>query len=413
MTRSQPVHPPVEERILFLYVFPKGGHKECADAVRSALGALPGRGVITAGIDAITSLYPILGPLIAKTYLELIRYTPQIWDFLYDNPDVEELTREIRQLFNLFNAPKLKSLIAEFRPSAFVCTHAIPCGVIAEQKKRGNCRLPLIGVVTDYDVHRYWAYPEVDLYIVANEESKRTLVSRGVQEERVQVRGIPVDPSFARRTDRRTAREKLGFDPDRPLVLLMGGSRGLGPIAETVAGILSLRPAPQIAVAAGTNESLERELRQWGEDRVRVWGHTGAIAELMDAADFTITKPGGITTTECLAKGLPIVILNPIPGQEERNARILIKNGLAIAAKDTGEAVSITGILLNDPEKLSGLSRRALAGSNPRSAESAARAILELLEQPGRRSESNRDAPDSWPGNGSSETPSPGLTLHA
>src|SRR3989338_7244451 len=147
------------KKIAFLYSAPSGGHKKCADAVRAVLDQPRPSHIKTVGLDAIRYLYPFLGSLIAKTYVEILKRTPQIWDFLYDNPDIAEVTRELRQLFSFLDTPKLKALLMEYRPAAFVCTHAVPSSLIAEQKRRGNCSPPLVGIVTDYDVHSYWAHP--------------------------------------------------------------------------------------------------------------------------------------------------------------------------------------------------------------------------------------------------------------
>src|SRR3989344_2473193 len=214
-------------KVVFLYSTPQGGHKECADAVREALARSPE--VQTVGLDAIGYLYPFLGPLIEKTYVEILKHTPQIWDYLYDNPDIAEITREIRQFFSFLDTPKFKSLLSDTRPDAFVCTHALPSGLIAEQKRRGNCHLPLIAVVTDYEVHSYWAHPQVDRYLVANENSKASLITRGVAGEKIRVTGIPVKAAFSQVIPKARAKERSGLDPARPAILVMGGTRGMGP----------------------------------------------------------------------------------------------------------------------------------------------------------------------------------------
>ena len=212
-----------DPKILFLYSAPRGGHKSCADAIRATFKNLYGDSIQTAGQDISSSLSPILGPLVTRTYFEMLRLTPQIWNFIYDNPDIEQATRELRRFFNSLNGSKLTEFIRKHRPSALVCTHALPCGVAAEQKKKGICSLPLIAVITDFAVHRYWTCPEVDLFIVSNKQSEKTLRSRGIPQRKIKIFGIPT--SATAKTNPDDAKRKLGLDPSKPCVMLMGGTR--------------------------------------------------------------------------------------------------------------------------------------------------------------------------------------------
>lgn len=336
--------------------------------------------VRTEGLDAIKYLYPFLGSLISKTYVEIIKHTPQIWDFLYDNPDIAEVTRELRQMFSFMDTPRLKALLTQHRPDIFVCTHAVPSSLIAEQKRRGNCHLPLVAIVTDYDVHSYWAHSEVDCYIVANEQSRATLISRGIQENKIKICGIPVNPSFLKKISRKDARKRLGLDPQKPTVLVMGGGRGLGPIGEMMNKLGSLKPDLQVIVVAGTNRELEKDLLPHKRNRlVRVFGFTDQIPLLMDASDILVTKPGGLTSSEALVKGLPMLMINPIPGQEERNARYLAKHAGAQKVKNLKDLEDKVRNLLRHPDALSNLSKKMLKISKPRAAQDAAGEILRLL----------------------------------
>lgn len=331
------------------------------------------------GLDAIGYLYPFLGSLIERTYVEILKHTPQIWDYLYDNPDIAEITREIRQLFSFLDTPKFKSLLAEFRPDAFVCTHALPSGLIAEQKRRGNCDLPLTAIVTDYEVHSYWAHPQVDLYLVANENSKESLIARGVPKEKIKVSGIPVAAAFSSKIPKKEAKKNLGLDSSKPAILVMGGTRGMGPIKKAVNALLGLESAPQILAAAGSNEELKSELGHLAQaGKIRLFGPTDQIPLLMDAADILITKPGGMTSSEALVKGLPMILVHPIPGQEERNARYLIHHGAAVESGDLKDLAEKAAGLISHPQELGKMSKKMLNIATPRSAEAAAEEILSL-----------------------------------
>jgi len=369
----------MSEKILFLYSSPNGGHKECANSVRKVIQQNH-PSIQTYSIDTISYFYPLLGTLIAKTYLEVLRYTPQIWNYLYDNPDIEEMSREIRQLFNLFNAQKLKSFLKEFQPSAIVCTHAIPCGTLAQQKKKGNISLPLIAIITDFAVHSYWIYPEVDLYIVANQESVKILTNRGILPSRIKVCGIPIDPDFSKNIKSTEARKKLGLDPEKFTVLIMGGSHGHGPLLKIVRELISMRSDIQLIVVAGLNKDIEMELTEMAvEGSLLVFGYTRMVSLLMDAADILITKPGGITSSESLVKGLPLIIIDPIPGQEERNTQYLVESGAAIQIKNISELKDTVRKFRKEPEKILKLKENALKIAHPEAAEEVTRMILELV----------------------------------
>jgi processive 1,2-diacylglycerol beta-glucosyltransferase len=265
-------------------------------------------------------------------------------------------------------------------PTAIVCTHALPCGLIAREKKRGNCQAPLVAVVTDHAVHSYWVNPQVNLYLVANDSSADTLASRGVPRSRIRVTGIPIDPQFKEKTAAPAARKKLGLDPLRPTVLVMGGSHGMGPMAEIAAGLLALKNPPQVAVVAGDNRDLHAELSALKPRKgLTVFGATRQIALLMDAADLLVSKPGGISSSEALAKGLPMIFMKPLPGQEERNARILVRHGAAVQKKNLPELKEAVRDLLSRPKALAEISENARRLSRPDAAEDACREILALL----------------------------------
>lgn len=372
---------PNKERVLFLYASPRSGHKSCADAIRKTLAqAYPD--VETTEQDTLSTLYPTLGPLLEKTYLEILKRTPQIWDFLYDNPDIEEITREFRQLFSFFNQPKVQHLLDDSEATAVVCTHAIPCGVIADQKRRGLCKLPLVAVVTDFAIHSYWIRPEVDLYLVANEESRRTLLNRGIAPSKVKVTGIPIAPGFKSKISPREARRALRLDEGRPAILLMGGTRGMGPIAEVAEMILAIRPQPQLLVATGTNRDLEKQLAHLGpNESLRILNFSNDIPLLMSAADVLVTKPGGLTSSEALAKNLPMVIVNPIPGQEERNTHYLIQHKSAVRLRNVKNLKRLVQRLLARPDRLHHLRQNAAAIAKPDAPFAACREILKLLNR--------------------------------
>lgn len=349
----------------------------------SALRQLNPR-VDSQGIDSIGYAHPIVGKLLSGMYLQMLKHRPQIWDFLYDNPSVEEATREIRDLLPVINMGKIYKLFKSYRPRALVCTQAGPAMVLAALKQRGKIKLPLIGVITDYGVHGYWMSRHIDLYLVPSEDIRRAMIRQGIKESRIQITGIPVDPVFTVRHDKKAERLRLGFHPDLPTVLVMGGSQGLGPTEEVVAALRRLPMKVQVIMVCGSNRSLLKDMNAgFAADRfVRIFGHTRNVPRLMDAADILISKPGGLTCTESLVKGLPLVMIHPIPGQEERNARYLLKHGAAERADTMDQLRHTVQSLLTHRERLEKLRERAAALARPHAAYDAAEAILKTIREP-------------------------------
>ncbi len=369
------------KRILFLYISPSSGHQHAADAVREALGLLEPSWE-TFGIDSFSYAYPKIGKLISRAYLEVLRRTPALWNYVYDNPDVETATREIREILNLISGPKMQNLVERYTPEALVCTQAVPCSVFAAEKRRRGLTIPLIAVVTDFAIHSYWVYPEVDLYCVPSEDVRKDLIRYGIDATRIVVTGIPISPKFLKPQRKEQVRMRLGLDPKKTTLLIMGGSQGMGPLQETLEKLQEL--PVQCLVATGLNRELYRLLRKThGQDKqTRLFGYTRRIHQLMEAADILITKPGGLTSSEALAKNLPMILTSPIPGQEERNARYLEKIGVAQSADAPDEIVAQVKTLLDHPTRLKTMLEKIRLQATPYASIEVARWICRLAGNP-------------------------------
>lgn len=371
------------KRILLLYISEVSGHHCASLAIERALKQID-PSVETLNINSFNYTNPILERIINQTYMSVVKRTPELWDYLYDNPKVLKNTQRLRAMIHRFNKGKLKTLLEEFRPDAVVCTQAFPCGMIADYKKTFSLTMPLIGVLTDFAPHSYWVYNNVDRYIVPSRETGRPLIDNGVSPERVVDAGIPIDPDFMKPSDQRATYARLALDPGIPCILVMGGTQGLGPIQELVRLLDRSRTPIQVVVATGTNKrlyaQLSRRARQF-RTPIRVLRYTETINELMDIAKIIITKPGGITTAEALAKGVPMLILNPLPGQEAMNTRHLLKEGVAIKAANPDDAIVLLEELLYNTAKLRAMSEQARALSKPASAVDIARLVLGLADR--------------------------------
>ena len=369
-------------RILYLYLTKHSGHYAAAVAVDEAVRRQDGR-IESMLLDSFSHANPVLSKVTLKAYLAALKTAPEIWEWMYDNPEFKERTKRIRELLNRGNSRKLESILTSFNPDVVVCTQAFACGVLASWKERtGNRRPALVGVLTDFVAHRYWAHDQVNLYIAPNEATKGTLVSQGVAPERVKVSGIPINDRHTHIARQEAVYESLGLKPGLPLILLMGGSLGLGPMKSVIRKLDKLPQPFYIVAITGKNEELKERLERKGQKLrhpTKIFGFVENVHELMDAAEFVVTKPGGITTAECLVKRLPMIIINPIPGQEAKNTEYLLSHGVAVQAETARDVRLFVDEFLRNPEKLRQMREAAALLGRPQAADDAARDILGLF----------------------------------
>ncbi len=368
-------------RFLLLHVTISSGHHHASRAIAHALRRIdPFCQVIN--VDAFDYTSPFVRSAIHRSYFSVIRHQPNVWEYLYDNPAVHQRVQRFRTLLHRYHTAKLARLLETVQPHAVACTQAFPCGMIADFKQQHGLRVPLVGVLTDFAPHVYWLHDTVDAYIVAAEELRDRFVANGVAAERIQVSGIPVEPKFLDPVDRPAVYREFDLDPQVPVVLIMGGGGGFGPIPELMASIDRMPDACQFVVIAGTNQPLLAWLRaQRFTHRVRVHGYIDAVPQLMDIATLIITKPGGLTTSEALAKRLPLLILSPIPGQEMCNARYLLAQRAAEQLESPERAGEVVGELLRDRSRLDAVRRASERLSHPTSAMDAAQLMIELADR--------------------------------
>lgn len=368
----------MRHRILLMYITARSGHYQAARALEQGIRMLkPEAKILT--IDSFQYLNPILAKIVDRMYMSVIQNIPELWDYLYDNPKVVRRSRGFQQLLHRYDSPRLRGLLEEFQPDVIACTQAFPCGLVADYKKEHGLDVPLFGVLTDFSPHSYWLHPLVNGYIVPTEKTGQWLVERQVAAERIFPLGIPIHPDFSKAPDVEQIRRRLQLIRDVPTILLMGGRQGLGPILEAVQ-VLNRIPNPlQLLVVAGGNETLYHRLITVApklKNPMQVFGHVDFIPDLMSVATMIITKPGGLTTSEALAKGLAIVALKPIPGQEMRNAKFLVEAKAACLAKQVRELSQIVQHLLNSPQELEALTSNARRLGRPNAGLAAARLVL-------------------------------------
>ena len=324
-------------RIAILHATAGSGHKRAAQALASAFSVLS-PGISVREVDTLVFASRLYRETYAASYNAMAARAPRLWGVLYrswESARVNRGTAPVRLALDRLNLRRLVRVVERERPDAVVCTHFLPVESLSPVRGGGRCPAPLYCVITDFTAHPFWAFPHVDRYFVASARVADELAGHGVSPARIEVTGIPVDPRFAEEVGREAARARLGLDPERPVVLVMGGGAGVGPLAELAERIARLPGGPVAVVVCGTNQGLLGEVERLAAafpGSIRALGFTGEVDVLLEACDVVVSKAGGLTCSEALIKRAPLVIFRPTPGQEVRNAEYLEAAGAALHA---------------------------------------------------------------------------------
>ena len=353
------------------------GHVRAGEALTKVFEEHPGVGEVL-HTDALRFTNKLFRDFYSKLYTRLVKDAPDFLGWWYKQSDEPWKTDGMRLMLDRLNTGPLVKLIRQFNPHITVCTHFMPAGIISHLIAKNLLDAHLSIVVTDLDFHAMWLSRVFHRYFVAIEETKVHLEELGLPKERITVSGIPIDPEYITPIDRVATRFHYGLHPTRPTLLLSAGALGVGPTEFIVKRLRNLRAKAQTIVVCGRNaEARDRVLEVVGEhnENFKVFGYTGRMADLMKISDLFIGKPGGLTTAEALSCGLPMVIVSPIPGQEERNSDHLLEDGVAVKCNEMTTIPYKIDCLLDDPLRLEQMRRNAFAMSRPE----AARTIVETL----------------------------------
>jgi processive 1,2-diacylglycerol beta-glucosyltransferase len=361
------------DRVLVLSASAGAGHVRAAQAVERAF-VETGAAEEVRHVDALDFTNKVFRRLYSKLYIDMVNGAPEVLGWLYDYLDTPWERERRRLLVDKFNTRPFVRMLEEYRPDVVVCTHFLPSEIISWLKAKGRLACPQGIVVTDFDVHAMWLCHHFEHYFVALEETRVHLEKLGVDDRKVSVTGIPVDPAFARARDKGEARAALGLAPDRTTILLSAGGFGVGPIEHLVESLFEVRHPAQVVAICGRNEEAKERLEALvargipERHRISVVGFTTAMDEYMSASDLLVGKPGGLTTSEALAKGLVMVIVNPIPGQEERNSDHLLEEGAAIRCNNLPALAYKIDRLLDDPARYAAMRESVRRLARPRAA---------------------------------------------
>lgn len=376
------------KRILILSAAVGAGHLRAAQAVELTLRQL--RPDLTVrNVDVLELTNAAFRGLYGKAYLDLVNKAPHVLGYFYDMMDKQrgpKSTRDrLRLLVERINLQRFQNLVEDEPWDVIINTHFLPAEIIAALKRQQKVRVPQVTVTTDFETHRLWVNQPCELYTTATDEGAATLHQWGIPEPAIRVTGIPIHPLFAQEADRATCLKAQGLVGDRPILLQLAGGFGVGPIAQIYQNLLALETPAELVVVVGRNAAAKEELEQIAvpdRHRAKIFGFTDQIDQLMAVADVVVSKPGGLTTSEVLARGAAMAVVNPIPGQESRNSDFLLENGAAIKINNLATLTHKLGVLLGDPVRLAGLKANAKRLGRPQAATEICRLALRLAGCP-------------------------------
>ena len=373
-------------RVLVLSASAGAGHLRAAEAIEKAIH-LRGNATDVQHLDVLKYTNKVFRHLYSKAYIDLVNNAPEVLGWLYDHLDDPAKDDPLRQAFDRLNANPFIRFLRRYQPDVAICTHFLPSGIISSLKAEGKIKVLNTVVVTDFDVHAMWLCRHVEQYFVALEETKVHLRALGVPESLITISGIPIDPVFAEPKDKWAMRRKHGLDQDRFTILVSAGGFGVGPVGHLLQALAKLSHPARVVMVCGRNESLKVELNEAVRKFARrskvsftLLGFTTEMDELMAAADLYVGKPGGLTTSEALSKSLAMVVINPIPGQEERNSDHLLEQGTAIRCNNLPALAYKIDSLINTPGKLAQMSENACRMGKPDAAFTVVDRLIKLCD---------------------------------
>ncbi len=373
------------KKVLILSASAGAGHLRAAQAVEKAFFELKAAEE-DRNIDTLEYTNPVFHQLYSKAYIEIVNKTPELFGWFYKHFDKPWQNEHRRLAFDKLNARPFVEMLQEYQPDIAVCTHFLPAEIISwlKGKKRINTRQVI--VITDFDLHAFWLSHHYEHYFVAIEETKVHLEQLGFPPDKITVSGIPIDPVFAEHKGKKKMRQLHNLEPDLPAILVSAGGFGVGPVEKLTQSLMKMQKKAQIIVICGKSKELkdkvDKIIKNPTSDTVGQFysvGYTDQMDSYMAACDLILGKTGGLTTSEALAKGLGFVIVDPIPGQEQRNADPLLEEGVAIKCNNWPVLAYKIDKLLDNQKHLAQMQFKARNLASPPAAHHIVKKLTSLL----------------------------------
>lgn len=365
-------------RVLILHASIGLGHLRAATALESAFQQRQVEQVWVE--DFFEAGLPLFGKLYAGSYTEVSEKLPELWSYYYERVDQgdSQIGKRFSELVVRLGIFGLDKFVRRYNPDVIVCTHFLPLDILLSLKRQGKLNLPIYCVVTDYTGHILWAYSRVDGYFVGSDETARLLAQRGVPESLITVTGIPVDPEIAQSKDPAQIRQAHQI-ADGPVITLIGSGLNPKTVRQMVTGLLEREIHGTLLVVAGRNKNLQEQLTDLQSSstlKLRMVGFIDYLDDLSAISALVITKAGGLIISELMARQTPLLIVDPVPGQEEWNADYVVATGAGVQVRLTEMVPVVVENLLNTPAYLEALRAGAGRAGQPHAALDVADAIL-------------------------------------
>lgn len=347
------------KKVIVLYASYGGGHLSAARSINEYIeNNYPN--INTELIDCVKYINKTLELVTTKAYTEMAKKAPNTWGHIYKGSEKGPLA-QISTTSNKVMALKLEKLLLEKNPDLVISTHPFASQMCSYLKRKDKTNVKLATILTDFAIHNQWivGHEYTDYFFVSHLGMKEDLISAGVSSEKIYTTGIPLSNKFLLEYNKSEILESFGLTPGKKTVLFFGGGElGLGKTRTlNIFKSFVRNDNIQIVAISGKNQKMKEHFQSFVEEMgkensVKILEYTDKVAQLMSISDLVVTKPGGLTTTESLASGLPIVVINPIPGQEEENAKFLEDNKVAIWIKKKDDVEKILNDLFSNPDKI-------------------------------------------------------------
>jgi len=363
------------KNVLILYGSYGGGHLSAAKSIFQCIKENYDD-INVNMIDCIEYINKFVNKLTTNTYSAMAKNAPWLWGKVYFGADKGAL-RSISNYANTFMASKLNKLFVDFKPDLIISTHPFSSNMCGYLKEKSKLKAIVSTVMTDYATHSQWLEHSnyVDYFLVAHEGMKNDLIEKCIPGHKVFVTGIPVSDRFSESFDKNSICANLSLDPNKPISLFFAGGQfgfGKSKTFEVFKSLLDVTSDLQIIAVAGKNPKMQKLLNDTviefkKENLVKVLPFTSKVPELMSISDFVITKPGGLTTTESLVSGLPMLVINPLPGQEEENAEFIVNHKLGLWYKNDDDISAYLKNFEKDSTSLQSMRKNELDLAKPHS----------------------------------------------
>ena len=369
-------------KILIFYASYGGGHLSAAKSIKQYIDENY-KDVETNMVDCVKYINKGLDKVTTLAYKEMAKKAPWAWGEIYNHSQKGAMSH-ISNSANRIMSIKLYKLFEEFNPDIVISTHPFASQMTAYLKRKGKVNCKLASIMTDFASHDQWlvGHEYIDYIFVSHQGMKKEIIAKGVPGSKIHATGIPLSNRFLEHFNRKEIKSSFDLDLNKKTILFFGGGEfGLGKektLKILKAFIDNIKDDYEIIAISGKNKKMQERFEELvGKNpNVQVYGYTNEVPELMSISDLVVTKPGGLTITESLASGLPIVVINPIPGQEVENAEFLEKKGVAVWIRKTENPDETVAELLANPEKIKHMKIRSKLMAKKHSTEDICKIIL-------------------------------------